>query len=144
VAPPSTLECVILIGLPGSGKTTFYHQQFALTHRHLSNDLWPTVSARRARLQRELQDALRAGQSVVIDNVNATAADRAFVISLARSHGARVVGYYFAVTTRQAVARNAGRTGRARVANVAIFAAAKRFEMPRREEGFDELSIIEG
>jgi len=136
------LECVILIGLPGAGKTTFYQQRYAATHRHLSNDLWPNVTARRARLTREMDQAFQSGHSVVIDNVNATAADRAFLIEIARAHGARVIGWYLPVTTREAVARNAQRSGRARVANVAIFAAAKRFEPPRPEEGFDELSIV--
>jgi hypothetical protein len=35
------LECVILIGLPASGKTTFFMRYFGATHRHVSQDLWP-------------------------------------------------------------------------------------------------------
>ena len=60
-------------------------------------------------------------------------------MAIARAHGARVIGYFFDVTTRQAVARNAGRTGRQKVPNVAIFTVAKRLEPPTPGEGFDQL-----
>ena len=32
---------MILVGLPGAGKTTFYRERFAATHRHVSKDLMP-------------------------------------------------------------------------------------------------------
>ena len=59
------------------------------------------------------------------------------MVSVARTHHARVVGYLFDVTTREAVARNAERTGSGKVPNVAIFATAKRLEPPTAAEGFD-------
>jgi predicted kinase len=136
-------ECVILIGLPGSGKTSFYRERFADTHHHVSKDLWPNAANREARQRREIQHALVEGRSVIIDNVNASAGDRAPLMTIARAHGAKVIGYFFVVTTRQAVARNAERTGRQRVPNVAIFTAAKRLNPPTFEEGFDELFRVE-
>ena len=45
-------------------------------------------------------------------------------------------------TPREAIARNAGRTGRAKVPKVAVFASAKRLVPPAREEGFDELEVV--
>jgi predicted kinase len=33
------MECVILIGLPASGKSTFFRERFAATHDHVSKDL---------------------------------------------------------------------------------------------------------
>jgi len=132
-------ECVILIGLPGAGKTTFYDQRCSATHRHISKDRWPNVRDRDARQRQELTEALAEGASVVIDNTNATVADRAAIIAIARAHGAGVTGYFFAVTTREAVARNAQRRGRQKVPNVAIFTIAKRLQPPTLEEGFDEL-----
>jgi predicted kinase len=132
-------ELVILTGLPGAGKTTFYQQNFASSHRHVSKDLWPNAAGREARQRRAIIEALAQGASVVVDNTNPSIAERAAIIAIARAEGARVVGYFFDVTTRQAVARNAQRGGRQKVPNVAIFTTAKRLEPPTRGEGFDEL-----
>jgi predicted kinase len=137
------LECIILIGLPGAGKTTFYQRYFAATHTHVSKDLWPHVSGREARQRRVIDEALASGRSVAVDNTNPTVADRAAIIAAARAHGALVIGYFVDVTTRVAVARNAGRSGRAKVPNVAIFTVAKRLERPTLAEGFDQLFTVE-
>jgi predicted kinase len=137
------LECIILIGLPGAGKTTFYQQRFADTHLHVSKDLWPNATQRSARQQKLIAEIFSLGKSAVIDNTNPGKTDRAPLIRLAHDHGARVIGYFFDVTTRAAVARNANRSGRGKVPNVAIFAAAKRLQPPVRAEGFDELFRIE-
>ena len=50
-----------------------------------------------------------------------------------------MIGYFFDVTTRQAIARNAERRDRKKVPNVAIFTVAKRLVPPTPGEGFDEL-----
>ena len=90
----------------------------------------------------EIAAALDAGRSVAVDNTNPSRADRAPVIELARARGARVVAYHVRATTREAVARNEGRTGRARVPKVAIFTVAKRFEPPALDEGFDAICDV--
>jgi len=135
-------ECVIFVGLPASGKTTFYQRRFAATHQHISKDLWPKTSNKDRRQAELMRLALSQGQSVVIDNTNPALADRAPVIALARQFGARVIGYYFTATTREAVGRNRGREGQARVPDVAIFTRAKRMAKPLLEEGFDELYAV--
>jgi len=133
------VECIILIGLPAAGKTTFYRRYFATSHRHLSKDLWPNATGRDARQRRLIDEALAAGSSLVVDNTNKTRSERAAIIAAAHAHGAAVVGYFFDVTTREAVARNAGRTGREKVPNVAIFTVAKQLEPPVIAEGFTQL-----
>jgi predicted kinase len=133
------LECVILIGLPGSGKSSLYREKFAGTHVHISKDLWPNATKRDKRQCEMIEHSLRSGKSVVIDNTNPTVADRKKLIEIARRWAARTVGYFFDINTRAAVARNAERSGRGKVPNVAIFTAAKRMEIPTRAEGFDQL-----
>lgn len=137
------LECVLLIGLPGAGKSTLYREKFASTHLHVSKDLWPSASRREERQQKLLDETLAAGRSVVVDNTNPSASERAPLIKIARARGAHVVGYFFDVSTRAAVARNANRTGREKVPNVAIFTVAKRLKPPSLEEGFDRLYRVQ-
>jgi predicted kinase len=132
-------ECAILVGLPGAGKTTFYQARLSATHVHVSKDLFPRASNRQARMLREIAAALDQGRSVAVDNTNPSRADRAPIIELARTHGARVVAFHVRVTTREAVARNEARAGHGRVPKVAIFTAAKRLEAPAADEGFDAL-----
>ena len=133
------VDCVILIGIPASGKTTFYRQRFAASHQHISKDLWGKASNKDARQARALHEALAAGHPVVVDNTSPTPADRQAVIAIARKFATRVIGFYFSGTTREAVGRNRGRQGTERVPDIAIFASARRMVVPTLEEGFDEL-----
>jgi predicted kinase len=139
----SQIECVILVGLPGAGKSSLYRDKFAAAHVHVSKDLWPNASKREDRQREMIEEALASGKSVVVDNTNPTIAERAALIRIARAHGARVIGYFFDVSTRAAVARNAERSGRGKVPNVAIFTAAKRLQHPSLVEGFDQLFRVE-
>jgi predicted kinase len=135
-------ECAILIGLPGSGKSTFYTQRLAQTHQHISKDLFPNARNRQTHQDALLRKALTRGLSVAVDNTNASPAERAAIVTIAREHRARIVGYYIEATTREAVARNERREGRARVPKVAIFTCAKRLVPPSVDEGFDELRRV--
>jgi predicted kinase len=135
-------DCVILIGLPGSGKTTFYRERFA-SYTHVSKDAFPRHARdKQSRQDAALRAAFSAGRSAVVDNTNVSREERAAIIAIARQLGARVVGYYVEATTREAIARNARRSGTAHVPKVAIFTCAKRLVAPAIEEGFDELHTI--
>jgi predicted kinase len=133
------MELVILIGVPASGKSSFVRARLAPTHRHVSRDLLGPGRRRAGRQRALIEEALSAGQPVVVDNVNATVADRAALIAQGRAHGARIVGYYFESAVRAAVARNRARVGTERVPDVAIYVAARRVERPSPAEGFDAL-----
>ena len=136
------MECVILIGLPAAGKSSFYRERFAGTHDHVSKDLMRHTRSPQRRQEQLVAESLAAGRSVVIDNTNPTAASRAPLIALARTHGAHVTGYYFPTEARDALRRNRAREGRDRVPDVAIFAVRKRLEPPTIEEGFDQLFVV--
>jgi predicted kinase len=140
--PPVPVECAILIGLPGAGKTTFYRAHLSGTHTLVSKDLFPNAANRQRRMLREIAAALDAGHAVAVDNTNPSRTDRAPIIDFARAHGARVVAYHVRATTREAVARNEGRTGPGRVPKVAIFTVAKRLEPPALDEGFEAVRDV--
>jgi predicted kinase len=134
-------EVAILVGLPGSGKTSFVRARLP-GHAHVSKDLMRSTRDRNTRQLALLAQALAAGRSVVVDNTNLRVADRAPLIAAARVAGAKVVGYFFDATAKECLARNQTREGKARVPDVAIHIARARLEPPTREEGFDALFIV--
>lgn len=136
------MELVILVGLPGSGKTTFYRSRFAETHAHVSKDRMPNVRDRGARQLALIDEALSSGRSVVVDNTSPRVVDRAPLIAAARRHGARVVGYVIDTSRGECLKRNRLREGKARVPDVAVHVAAARLQPPTPEEGFDELFTV--
>jgi predicted kinase len=137
-----TMECVILIGLPASGKSTFFRERFAGTHDHVSKDLLRNNRRPQRRQEQLIEDSLASGRSVVIDNTNPSVAVRAPLIAAARRHGADVVGYYFVADAADALRRNRARSGRDHVPDVAIFTVRKRLEPPAMTEGFDRLFTV--
>jgi predicted kinase len=132
-------ECVILIGLPASGKSSFYRERFAATHDHVSKDMMRHNLRPQRRQEQMVAAALGEGRSVVVDNTNPAAAVRAPLIALAHANGADVVGYFFKTEAADALRRNRAREGSQRVPDVAIFATRKKLQPPVLEEGFDRL-----
>ena len=130
---------MVLIGLPASGKSSFYRERFAGTHDHVSKDLMRHARRPDVRQQQLIEASLAAGRSVVVDNTNPRRADRAAIVATARRHGARVVGYVFDTAAGDALRRNRAREGPDRVPAVAIFTVRKRLEQPDFDEGFDAI-----
>jgi predicted kinase len=133
------VELVVLIGLPGAGKSTFHRERFAASHVHASLDLLRNARRRVAREHELVRESLCEGRSVVVDDTNVRRSVRAALVAIGREHGARVVAYYFDESARDCLARNRAREGRARVPDVAVFAKAKRLERPTLDEGFDAI-----
>jgi len=136
------MECVILIGLPASGKTTFFRQRFAGTHDHISKDLLRNNRKSQRRQEHLIAESLASGRSVVVDNTNPSAVVRAPLIAIARKHGAQVSGYLFLTEAGDALRRNRARQGSERVPDVAIFTVRKRLQPPSTAEGFDRLFTV--
>jgi predicted kinase len=132
-----TLELVVFSGLQASGKTSFYRARFADTHVHVSKDAWPNARNKERRQRRLVEEHLRAGRSVVVDNTNPTPTEREPLIAIARASGAIVSSYAFVVTVAEALRRNAEREGRARIDDVGIYSVAKRLVSPTDAEDFD-------
>lgn len=134
----ASLEAVMLIGLQGAGKSTFYRNRFFDTHIRLNLDMVRT----RHRLRLLLQGCLDAKQPFVLDNTHPTAADRAPYIALVKAAGFRLAGYYFEPDVLGSVRRNAQRPQGKRVPPVAIYATAKKLQPPTHAEGFDQLYTV--
>lgn len=130
-------EMIIFIGIQASGKTTFYHQHLA-EYVHISLDILHTRNKERI----ALEECFSSGKSMVIDNTNPTAADRAGYISKAKAHGYHITGYFFRSCISDCVRRNEKREGKAKVPKTAIAATSNKLEMPDYAEGFDKLYFV--
>jgi predicted kinase len=130
------VDLVVLCGLQGSGKSTFFGARFAATHAHVSQDRFRSAPDKPARRRALVAAAAREGRSAVVDDTNLSRERRTELVALAREHGMRPVLYWIPPDVRASLARNAGRAGRARVPSVAIFAARKRLVPPDASEGF--------
>ncbi|MCI0663171.1 MAG: hypothetical protein L0220_19060, partial [Acidobacteria bacterium] len=85
---------------------------------------------------------LEGKQKFVLDNTNITATDRRRYIVPARDAGFSVVGYYFSSRLEEALMRNRLRTGKSRIPDAGIAGMYKRLELPRIDEGFDQLFYV--
>jgi predicted kinase len=133
------MELILLIGLQAAGKTTFYRQRLADAYTHISMDLLRNNPHPARRQTQMIEQALQAGQPVVVDNTSPTVEVRAPLIALGRQHGYRIIGYYFPPDVAASLKRNAGREGKAKVPPVAIYATRKKLQPPSYAEGFDQL-----
>ena len=132
------MEAVIFIGIQGTGKSSFYWQNFFNTHVRINLDMLKT----RHRVQLVLDTCLKAGQPFVIDNTNVTKEVRADFIAQSKAAGFRLVGYYFRSDIASALARNSERVGSARIPDVGVLGTYNKLELPERDEGFDALYYI--
>lgn len=135
------MHAVVFIGIPGSGKSSFYKETFFTTHVRISLDLVKT----RYREKRLLDVCLETDQRFVVDNTNPTRAERAAYIAPARAARVRytIHGYIFESQVEECLRRNATRPEAQRVPDVAILSAAKKLELPSMDEGFDALKYVQ-
>ncbi len=136
------MEVAVFVGLQASGKSTFYRSRLSSTHALVSKDLLRNNRNRERRQRQLVAEALERGRSVVVDNTNPAARDRAPLVEIGRRHGARIVCYYFASRIDECRARNADREGRARVPAAALLSTARRLELPTAGEGFDDVYYV--
>lgn len=129
------MEAIIFCGIQASGKTTYYLRNFLQTHVRISMDLLRT----RHREKRFLELCLQTGQRFVADNTNPTAEERSRYIMPALAANFKVTGYFFESTVGEAIRRNAGRTGKARIPEKGVGGTYKRLEVPKISEGFHTL-----
>jgi predicted kinase len=132
------MEAVILIGIQGSGKSTFCRERFFDTHVRISLDMLRT----RHREALLLRACLDGKQKFVVDNTNITAADRQRYIVPAESAGFSLTGYYFSSGLNEALTRNRQRIGKARIPDKGVAGTYKRLELPRMDEGFGRLYYV--
>ena len=132
------MEAVLLVGIQGAGKSTFYRERFFDTHVRISLDMLKT----RHRERILLHACLLAQQPFVVDNTNVLASERAVYIEPAKDAGFSVLAYYFDVELRAAIARNNRRQGKQAIPVRGVIGTYKRREPPKLEEGIDRIFTV--
>lgn len=136
------MELIIFIGLQASGKSTFFQKNFAKTHKLISKDLMPNHKNKAKRQLHLIEEALKIGDSVVIDNTNPTIEERQALIQLGKQYKATIIGYYFESFVSRCLELNQQREGKAKVPDVAIYATSRKLERPEINEGFGQLFYV--
>ncbi len=150
------LSLVVLVGVSGSGKSTFAARHFAPTEV-LSSDFCrglladdendQTVTAEAFALLRHIAALrLRAGRLTVVDATNVQPQDRRQFVELAREHDVLPVAIVLDVPERTAVVRNAERADRTFGAEVIRrqHDRLRRGLRGLRREGFRTVHVLHG
>lgn len=132
------MQAIILIGIQGSGKSTFCRQRFFDTHVRINLDMLKT----RHREKCLLNACLAVKQPFVVDNTNPAREDRRSYIEAAKAAGFTITGYYLQSKIDECRIRNEGRPAGQVVPLKGLLGAAGRLELPSSEEGFAKLYYV--
>ncbi|MFV8749841.1 AAA family ATPase [Nannocystaceae bacterium ST9] len=129
------MEVALLIGVQGAGKTSFCTEHLVHSHLRISRDLVRT----RHREQVLFQTCLDLQQPVVIDNTNPSVEVRARFLGPALARDVPVVAYWIVAPLVDALERNAGREGDARIPDHVLRRVHRELVAPSLAEGFERI-----
>ena len=129
---------VIIMGIQGSGKSTFYYQFLAKDFVRVNLDTLKT----RHQEKILIEECLKKEKSFAIDNTNPTKEDRQRYIPLAKENGYEIIGYFMESKLKECIERNNLRQGKEKIPAIAIASTSNKLQMPSYDEGFDELYFV--
>ena len=143
-------KCIILCGIPGSGKSTYAQSFEELGWVHLSSDLirkelYGDESIQGnpnevfSLMQKMAVDALNNGKSVIYDSTALTRKDRAGIIAACPKF-AKIECKVIWAPIETCIERDAARERT--VGKEVIDKMLKRFQFPFHDEGIDEINVI--
>jgi predicted kinase len=132
------VEIIVLVGIPGSGKTTLALTSFP-NHKRINLDTLHT----RNKEDEEIANSLTNGKDIIVDNTNTTKKSRSKYIQMARLFGVPIRAIYLKSSLETALSRNATREGKERIPDSAVRFYYKILQPPTEKEGFDRVEVIE-
>lgn len=143
-------KCIILCGIPGSGKSTYAQSFEELGWVHLSSDLirkelygdesiHGNPNEVFSLMQERAVDALNNGKSVIYDSTALTRKDRAGIIAACPKF-AKIECKVIWAPIETCIERDAARERT--VGKEVIDKMLKRFQFPFHDEGIDEINVI--
>jgi predicted kinase len=98
-------HCIVLVGPPGSGKSTFASKLELTGYVRISQDDQGKDGHLKA-----FKDAIEAGQKIVVDRMNFSKEQRNRYLSVAKEHGYETAIFSFIVQTKECLRRMEQRT----------------------------------
>ena len=138
IPTPSKKSAVIFIGIPASGKSSFYNRFFKEEYTHINLDTLHT----RGKETTLFTKCILNGDSFVVDNTNTKKSDRLRYITPAKEAGYSIIGFFFQSILSDCIVRNNTRSGKAHISDIAISSKSKELELPCIDEGFDDLFFV--
>jgi bifunctional polynucleotide phosphatase/kinase len=129
------LTLIILTGYPASGKS-FYTNNILSDYVRVNRDTLKTIP----KCIKMCRENLQNNKSVVIDNLNNTKESRKIFIDLANECGARCVSIHINTSMETSMTWNSEKE--IKVPKIVYYTYRKKFELPEKEEGFDELYSV--
>jgi bifunctional polynucleotide phosphatase/kinase len=145
VFEPKTKEIIIMVGMPGSGKSTFV-KTYILPHHyvHINRDVLKTAT----KCINETKKCLNKKLSVVIDNTNPSKLDRQKYLEIAKEFNYHtrciIIKSNKELAQHNTIYRNYINHGTIdRIPNLVYNMYNKKYEVPTKDEGFDDVIEIE-
>lgn len=129
-------QMLIFIGIPASGKTSFYNSFYKNDYKHINLDILKT----RYQEKLAMNEYLKNNENIVIDNTNITKEERKKYISAGNENNYKIIGYYFKSSISECIERNEKRKNK--IPRTAIANKFNNLELPSFDEGFDELYYV--
>ncbi|NBO36483.1 HAD-IIIA family hydrolase [bacterium] len=130
-----TQEVIVMVGYPGSGKSTIA-SQFSEKYKVLEGDILKTS----ANMIKEAKKYIKEGYSVIFDATNPTIKKRKEYIDVAKKYGLHTRCILMQTDMIESMFRNNRRNKV--IPKVTYFVYRKKYEEPTINEGFDEIIRI--